>query len=108
MLGQWGAMAPKNVASHAQGLHCLRSGVLSQRRARDSNPQPLAGHLISNQTANHSLTLQEFFSLPAVFRQDKRKGARFGIGTRNVGRPTAQDAICPVHSGQSPSTSYML
>ena len=38
----------------------IRSGNGSslQRRARESNPQPLAGHLISNQTANHSLTLQ--------------------------------------------------
>jgi hypothetical protein len=29
----------------------------SKRRARDSNPQPLAGQLISNQSASHSLTL---------------------------------------------------
>jgi hypothetical protein len=28
-----------------------------KRRARDSNPQPLAGQLISNQSASHSLTL---------------------------------------------------
>ena len=30
----------------------------NQRRARDSNPQPLAGHLISNQAASHSRTLR--------------------------------------------------
>jgi hypothetical protein len=29
-----------------------------ERRARDSNPQPLAGHHISSVAANHSLTLQ--------------------------------------------------
>jgi hypothetical protein len=29
-----------------------------KRRARDSNPQPLTGHFISNEAANHSLTLQ--------------------------------------------------
>ena len=29
----------------------------SKRRARDSNPQPLSGHLISSQTASRSLTL---------------------------------------------------
>jgi hypothetical protein len=30
----------------------------SERRARESNPQPLAGHLISSQAANHSHTLR--------------------------------------------------
>ncbi len=29
-----------------------------ERRARDSNPQPIAGQLISNQSASHSLTLR--------------------------------------------------
>ena len=28
-----------------------------KRRARDSNSQPLAGYFISNEAANHSLTL---------------------------------------------------
>ena len=28
-----------------------------ERRARDSNPQPLTGHFISNEAASHSLTL---------------------------------------------------
>ena len=31
---------------------------LHQRRARDSNPQPVSRHLISSQAANHSLTLR--------------------------------------------------
>ena len=31
---------------------------LSQRRARESNPQPLAGHHISSVAASHSLTLR--------------------------------------------------
>ena len=31
---------------------------VEKRRARDSNPQPLAGHLISSQTASHSRTLR--------------------------------------------------
>src|SRR6478672_5315270 len=31
----------------------------NQRRARDSNPQPVSRHLISSQAASHSLTLQE-------------------------------------------------
>lgn len=31
-----------------------------ERRARDSNPQPVARHLISSQTANHSHTLRRF------------------------------------------------
>ena len=34
------------------------AGFLNKRRARDSNPQPLAGQLISNQSASHSLTLR--------------------------------------------------
>ncbi len=34
------------------------SGNVSQRRARDSNPQLLAQHLISNQTPDHSDTLR--------------------------------------------------
>ncbi len=29
-----------------------------KRRARDSNPQPLTGHFISNEAASHSLTLR--------------------------------------------------
>ena len=32
--------------------------VARQRRARDSNPQLLTEHLISNEAASHSLTLQ--------------------------------------------------
>ena len=32
-----------------------------KRRARDSNPQPLSGHLISSQTASRSLTLRGRF-----------------------------------------------
>ena len=35
-----------------------RQRVKKRRRARESNPQPVARHLISNQTANHSLTLR--------------------------------------------------
>src|SRR5262245_23572367 len=31
---------------------------ISKRRARDSNPQPLAGHHISSVAASHSLTLR--------------------------------------------------
>ena len=41
-------------------LNALISAILGQkRRARDSNPQPLAGHLISNQTPHHSDTLRD-------------------------------------------------
>ena len=32
-----------------------------KRRARDSNSQPLTGHLISNEAASHSLTLRAAF-----------------------------------------------
>jgi Phage integrase family len=32
--------------------------ITEERRARDSNPQPLARQLISNQSASHSLTLR--------------------------------------------------
>lgn len=35
----------------------LLSKHFLKRRARDSNPQPVARHLISSQAANHSLTL---------------------------------------------------
>ena len=35
-----------------------------ERRARDSNPQPLTGHIISNDAASHSLTLQN----PCLYR----------------------------------------
>src|SRR5688572_10062498 len=47
-----------------------RSERRLERRARESNPQPLAGHLISNQTANHSLTLRNkrFYTFSAVAR----------------------------------------
>ncbi len=38
-------------------INHLRAVSLSQRRARDSNPQPLAGHHISSVAASHSLTL---------------------------------------------------
>ena len=34
-------------------------GLASERRARDSNPQPVARQLISNQSASHSRTLRE-------------------------------------------------
>ena len=37
----------------------LRAVLLLQRRARDSNPQPVSRHLISSQTASHSLTLRK-------------------------------------------------
>ena len=45
---------------------CVDSHPSAQRRARDSNPQPLAGHLISNQTPHHSDTLRKllYHSLP--------------------------------------------
>src|SRR5262245_55291814 len=32
-----------------------------ERRARDSNPQPVSRHLISSQAASHSLTLRRLF-----------------------------------------------
>ena len=38
----------------------LRAAFLSERRARDSNSQPLAGHHISSVAASHSLTLRRF------------------------------------------------
>ncbi len=44
------------------------SGPL-RRRARDSNPQPLTGHFISNEAASHSLTLHshtQCFSSPVL------------------------------------------
>gem|GEM_PF-6060573 len=31
---------------------------MPKRRARESNPQPVSRHLISNEAASHSLTLQ--------------------------------------------------
>lgn len=39
-------------------LKVLQCSALRERRARDSNPQPLTGHFISNEAASHSLTLQ--------------------------------------------------
>jgi len=36
----------------------VRQDVARERRARDSNPQPHTGHLISNEAASHSLTLR--------------------------------------------------
>ena len=36
----------------------LKVKALYERRARESNPQPLARHLISSQAANHSRTLR--------------------------------------------------
>lgn len=43
-------------------------GFCLERRARDSNSQPLTGHHISNVTANHSLTLQQ------IHREASHKG----------------------------------
>ena len=45
----------------------VRRDVARERRARGSNPQPLTGHLISNEAASHSLTLRSG-SAPAVYR----------------------------------------
>ena len=58
----------------------------SERRARDSNPQPVSRHLISSQAANHSLTLPadsyQFIGPPGC-------GARQGIGQLAAARKTA-------------------
>ncbi len=42
----------------SMGGKARRNTDKSKRRARDSNPQPIAGHLISSQTASRSLTLR--------------------------------------------------
>ncbi len=42
-----------------------------ERRARDSNPQPLARQLISNQSASHSLTLRGRFYHMDVSRKER-------------------------------------
>jgi hypothetical protein len=42
-------------------LQHLQNRALLKRRARESNPQPVARQLISNQSANHSLTLRGYF-----------------------------------------------
>ena len=46
-----------SVANLRSGLH-PGAHADDKRRARDSNSQPLTGHLISNEAASHSLTLQ--------------------------------------------------
>ena len=58
-----GADSPVNAKSPEQiGALCHTpkriSSTFSKRRARDSNPQPVARHLISNQTPHHSDTLR--------------------------------------------------
>ena len=45
-------------ASLVTQWHGMNSWPL-RRRARDSNPQPLTGHFISNEAASHSLTLHD-------------------------------------------------
>ncbi len=41
------------------GLHkSLLRNDLQERRAWDSNPQPVSRHLISSEAASHSLTLR--------------------------------------------------
>ena len=68
--------ALQHLLPHLAVFDAIRRGrdltqVLSyqERRARDSNPQPLAGHHISSVAANHSLTLRNFrnssFNSPA-------------------------------------------
>ena len=52
-----------------------------KRRARDSNPQPLTGHFISNEAASHSLTLLRF-------RPSGRGVPRFCSKTRMHSIPT--------------------
>ena len=37
----------------------LREAISKKRRARDSNPQPIAGHLNSSQAPHHSVTLRD-------------------------------------------------
>jgi len=49
------------------------SSTCSQRRARDSNPQPLARHLISNQTPSHSGTLRGLFCGDSPLNQAHRR-----------------------------------
>jgi hypothetical protein len=54
--GKSGQETPNPLQDKGFGNDCHSP---SERRARDSNPQPVARHLISSQTANHSLTLRK-------------------------------------------------
>ncbi len=53
------ALAPRPL--HSVSCDALKAYIVSQRRARDSNPQPVSRQLISNQPADHSLTLPEAY-----------------------------------------------
>ena len=56
----------KNMRSIGQGGSFRKPPESFQRRARESNPQPVSRHLISNEAASHSLTLPTilFYSKP--------------------------------------------
>ncbi len=64
---------------------CLKSK--KERRARDSNPQPVARHFISNEAASHSLTLRtqdpphcrlNAFLSPMILKTDVRENRMSG------------------------------
>ena len=63
----------------------------SERRARESNPQPVARHLISSQAANHSHTLR---ASRRKVRQ-RRLSGRNGTSNSNVGGRSFQASPHP-------------
>ena len=71
----------KQTAHKLPRLSDLRAVFLSKRRARDSNPQPLTGHLYSKQAASHSHTLP----LRLAFYWLRKKWGRLGHCRRVLG-----------------------
>ena len=75
--------------------------LLRERRARDSNSQPLAGHYISSVAASHSLTLLRFASSSIVTGggacskaacRSRRKNERCGRGDFCASKISTQNA----------------
>jgi hypothetical protein len=69
----------------------LRSVNLTKRRAWDSNPQPVARHLNSNQAASHSLTLQKWHE-PLMIGHFPARAIRDSADSRSPGAFVAGDS----------------
>ena len=66
----------------------------NKRRARDSNPQPLAGHHISSVAASHSLTLRAIGFLSYLNRFDLERSTSIPPRPPRVDEGSFQRLFC--------------
>ncbi len=74
---------PKYIGPETEWITCHPGRKELERRARDSNPQPVSRRLISSQVPNHSATLRtpyilrmRVFKLSSLESQDPTQGFR--------------------------------